>query len=199
MAKRSSRKTYIIKDIVFHRLWDESLKIKTLSDYRASVTRYDNKDYSYLLSLGLDELMIYDLLTEIFRLSHMGFKVILDKARVKKAYVSHAFCIPIRTVESWYDNISPCPPYIRLMLIKHFYLMDLGKYVTLKSIKERDNFKKSTYAHSEEYEFKVLKKLAAKRQEEKRNLPATEDTINYHSSVADLLKYTSYIKNHNMD
>ena len=85
-----------------------------------------------------------------------SFRNILDKAGVKKSEIANTFCIPIRTIEDWYTGKNICPAYIRLMLIRHYYLINLGKYVYLDSEQKRKLNKPKVYNVKEKESGTVL-------------------------------------------
>ena len=75
----------------------------------------------------------------------MTFKEIMEAAGAKKSEISHIFCIPIRTVEDWYSGKNRTPSYVKIMVLKHFHMLDLGKYVRLSSSIEHIKTQPSIY------------------------------------------------------
>lgn len=128
-------KIKIIPDRLFFKLWREanSYKYLNVNDYVSVFTSYNSKSLVDLKKYNLDYLEFTNILSNIYTVSNLSFEDIIKKVGCKKADISNIFCIPIRTVEDWYKNIHPCPSYIRLMIIRNFYLLDLGKYIYLES------------------------------------------------------------------
>ena len=121
----------IIPDRVFHKLWDNVDKYDTQDGYINNVISCE-KIFAFK-KYGMDYAEASLALAHIYDLKRMSFKEIIEKAGTRKSIVSHIFCIPIRTVEDWYSGINGSPPYIRLMILKYFHLLNLGKHIRLES------------------------------------------------------------------
>lgn len=81
----------------------------------------------------LDELQVINMLENIYRAVHLSVKDIIEMSGKRKADIGYIFCIPIRTLEDWYSEKNKCPSYTRLMMIRKFGLLNLGKYIYLES------------------------------------------------------------------
>ncbi len=195
MAKQNRFKT--IPDILFHKLVSETENYSSVIEYRKEFMWFENKIYKKLMSLNLSEDEIYTLLTNVFVYSKMPFKMIITKAKTSKSKISHQFCIPIRTVENWYAGKSPCPVYISLMILKHYHLLNLGKYIKLQSDIEYEQSKPLIYEHSDDFELKKLSKKSKKRvnnNTEKRSY--AQDYLN-NSQLAKDMAYLDVLFNKN--
>lgn len=130
MKKRRPR-LKVIPDKAFRKIWDKANMDLSLSEYLNIFTNATaEKPYIDFKQYYLDYVETVDMLKSIYMLAHMSFREILDAAQVRKAEVSDLFCIPIRTVEEWYSGKNKCSPYIRLMLLREFHLLNLGsKYL----------------------------------------------------------------------
>ena len=134
----------IIPDRVFHKLWVNAGNYSSDEEY-INCTVSDSKMFNFK-GHGLDYPEYADMLKKIYRLRHYKLKDISGITSKKKSELSHIFCIPIRTIEAWYSDINVIPPYILLMMLKHFHLLELGKYVRLESEIEHENSKPAVYA-----------------------------------------------------
>ena len=95
----------VIPDKIFHILWNNAKKFELLDDYIKYFTSIKSKGYiDFYKECNINEIDIFVTLSNIF-------------------------CIPIRTIEDWYAGKSKCNDYIRLMFIRHFELLDLGRHV----------------------------------------------------------------------
>ena len=121
----------VIPDRVFHKLWDAVGKYESEDIYISNII--DNDSIFNYRKYCLDYVEASFVLACIYRLKNMSFSDILNKAGTKKSTVSHIFCIPIRTIEDWYSGTNRSPAYIRLMMLKYFHLLDLGKHVRIES------------------------------------------------------------------
>lgn len=81
----------------------------------------------------LDELQVINMLENIYRAAHLSVKDIISASGKRKADVGYIFCVPIRTLEDWCSSKNKCPSYTRLMMIRKFGLLNLGKYIYLES------------------------------------------------------------------
>ena len=133
----------IIPDRIFHKLWDEAGKYNDLEEYIISISS-NSKIFNYK-SHDLDYPEYAELLKNIYNCRKLKLKDISDKVSKQKSELSHIFCIPIRTIEAWYSDINTIPDYILLMMLKHFHLINLGKYIRLESEIEREATKPSIY------------------------------------------------------
>lgn len=120
----------VIPDKIFHILWNNAKKFELLDDYIKYFTSIKSKGYiDFYKECNINEIDIFVTLSNIYKAANLSFKEIVELAGVKKIEISNIFCIPIRTIEDWYAGKSKCNDYIRLMFIRHFELLDLGKHV----------------------------------------------------------------------
>ena len=121
----------IIPDRIFHKLWDSIDKYDGREDYVSALST-DSSLFNYNSYKMTYSEAIY-LLNSLYKAKNMTFKELIDAAGVKKSEISHIFCIPIRTVEDWYSGRNRTPSYIKIMVLKQYHMLDLGKYVRLES------------------------------------------------------------------
>lgn len=136
----------IVPNRLFKKLWMDAEKI---TDKREFVNKYlstlskEYVDFKKIVGLEHEESVM--LLNEIYEKQHMTFKEILNEAGKRKADIVNTFCIPIRTVEEWYTGKNKCAGYVRFMLLKHYRLISLGKYIYLESEEEYNEIKPHVY------------------------------------------------------
>ena len=173
--KDSSKKLKLISDRDFYKLWKSANEETKSYDF---ITK--NRDWPYKkYCLTYDEFST--LLRRIYNSAHLSFKEILDLKKITKAKVSNLFCIPIRTVEDWYSGINKCPAYIRLLLLRYFKIMYLGKYIKIEGVYNYDTSIPRTYEKKEELKEEPKKKFSLEELEEEYGTSA-------------LLKKTDYLK-----
>lgn len=133
----------IIPDRIFHKIWDCIDDYEDRDEYISSLST--NSGMFNYDSYGITYQECIYLLKNLYEGKKMTFKEMLGAAGVKKSEISHIFCIPIRTVEDWYSGKNRTPSYIKLMLLKQYHMLDLGKYVRLASTIEYIKTQPSIY------------------------------------------------------
>ena len=137
----------IIPDRLFHKIWNVSCDYDEFSSFYNSITSIKSKNYIDLYKYGFDLDLIYDTLRSIHQYSHYSFSDFLDEYKIKKATISHRFCVPIRTIENWCNGSGKCAPYVMLMILECYnvkYLPDNIYTESLwnKSFSDKDTNKK---------------------------------------------------------
>lgn len=133
MAQKRNRRLKVLPDRIFHRIWCVALEENERATFLAKMISGDGKTVIDPRKYRIDAVLWYDVLRGIFDAAHMNMGDIIKKSGKKKAEISHYFCIPIRTLEDWCSGRSTPPAYIRLVLIRKFDLIYLGKNVILES------------------------------------------------------------------
>lgn len=124
----------VIPDRIFYKLWRAAECDIKIYEYIDSFTSSLSDDYiDFRKKYKLDELQTIKMLENIYKASHLSVKEIINASGKKKADIGYVFCIPIRTLEDWCSGRNRCPSYVRLMLIRKFELLSLGKYIYLES------------------------------------------------------------------
>lgn len=145
-VKHKNNRIKVLPDKVFESIWKKSENYDDIAIFIKDMTNPMNNDYIDLYkSYNISIIKTHDILREIFRCSHLSFKDILEIINKPKIYISHAYMIPIRTIEDWYSGKNKCPVYIRLMLIKQYYILNFGYEIKLESELERKNYAPSYY------------------------------------------------------
>lgn len=107
------------------------------------------------------------MLSNIYEAVNMPFDELIKKTGKKKSQIRDIFCIPQRTVEDWCYGKAKPNQSIKLMILRKFHLLHLGKYIHVQS----------------EIEFAELKPRVYK----KRELPETrEDDIENENYVQEI-------------
>lgn len=143
----TKKREKILPDKIFYMLWQDAI-----SD-NISEKEYVRKYISYSSDNHIDFQKKYNikveesitLLSEIYKKANMNINDILKLAGVTKAEISKIFCIPKRTIEDWCYGKTKCPHYIKLMILRFFYLINLGPLIKLESEKKRKELKPKTY------------------------------------------------------
>lgn len=131
------RKISVIPDRIFHKLWDNASNM-TKDDFVATFAFESSDKQINFKKYGIKEEDVGIVLSDIHTAANMSLKTIMEKAKIKKSQFSHAFCIPIRTVEEWYAGNNKMPSYIKLFVMRYYGLINICGYVeTEASLKMR--------------------------------------------------------------
>lgn len=117
----------VIPDKLFSELWKKASD----SEDETQFVREELRKINYKYNIPLDHYM--DMLHSIYFLSHIPIREIVLKSGYSKASFGYKFCIPIRTLENWCDESRPCPPYVRLMLLREFKMFTLTHHIYTES------------------------------------------------------------------
>lgn len=143
-------KIRILPDKVFYKLWIAAGESTSYSIYQKRFLSYVSEEYINFSRLyGIDEMEAVKMLENIYRCANLSTREILEMTGKKKSEIRNIFCIQIRTLENWWGGKSDASGYIRLMFLRHFQILSLGKYIYLESEKERESLKPSVYQKHE--------------------------------------------------
>lgn len=131
--KKNNGRLKIIPDVVFHKLWDASQTFDNINLFIRSYTVDENSEKIKYKKYGLDIIDFSEMLRKIYTYAHCDINDIIYLSKKKKSEISHIFCIPIRTIEDWSNGKGKCSSYMRLMLLRHFHIINLGKYIKVQS------------------------------------------------------------------
>lgn len=124
----------ILPDRIFYKLWKAADNEMKIYEYIDSFTSPLSNEYiDFYKKYKLDELQTINMLENIYKATHLSMREIIDASGQKRADIGYIFCIPIRTLEDWCSEKNKCPSYVRLMMIRKFGLLSLGKYIYLES------------------------------------------------------------------
>lgn len=122
----------IIQDRLFKKIWYTAIENNDEQMYINMVLRSDRPLIDHIkLNITYEEIVY--MLSNIYKMAHISFKDLLEKSNLKKCEVSNYYCIPIRTVEDWYNGKNKCPEYVKLMILRSNHMLILGKYIKLQS------------------------------------------------------------------
>lgn len=192
----------IIPDKLFNKLWKTANKTNDKQIYIRYFTSTISKDYVNFEKYNLSYMEFSYLLSIIYDNSKLTFKDILLNNKIRKCDISNIFCIPIRTVEEWYTGNNKCPDYIRLMILRHYYLFNLGKYIYIESEVKREQDKPHIYNKQTTEVYKSHKKINTDTDDEllkkiDKSLESRsviiQSTDNCYSESKDILSRTDYL------
>ena len=124
----------IIPDPLFFELWMTAEKTEDKNGYISQTLGHASKKLTrFVRENHIQTTSVADMLGKIYDLSHLDFCQIVQISGKRKSQIRDIFCIPIRTIEDWYTGKNRCPAHVRLMLLKHFFLLDLGTDICLES------------------------------------------------------------------
>lgn len=136
-----------IPDRIFHKIWNLALDSDSFIDYYNVITSSKSEDFIDMQKYGFDIDSLYDTLKMIYDVSKLTIIDFLNKYGIKKASLSHRFCIPIRTVENWCNGNAKCSPYIIIMILEGYNIRYLPEHVYTQSqfdfkVSQKKNVKK---------------------------------------------------------
>ena len=105
-------------DTLFAKLWRDALKQPSLEMY---IGEYGYPEWFDEISEDLDE--VVSALTAIHRVAHMSVREMLKEAKLTQNAFAVKFCIPLRTVENWSEEVNKCPDYTRLLIARQLKLL----------------------------------------------------------------------------
>jgi hypothetical protein len=120
---------------VFDLLWTNACIFQDQGTYIHTYTNPVSEEYVNFTRYGISYQESCLMLKELYRLGHLSMKEIIDLSGRCKADLAHEFCMPVRTIENWYYGKRECAPYFRLLLLRQYHLIRLGKYITTESAK----------------------------------------------------------------
>ena len=206
--KHETTRTKVIPNDVFDELWNSALIYTDCDLYIDAYTNPTNISYVNYKGYGISYMDFCKALKELYRLCHLSMKEVIDLTGESKAALSHIFCIPKRTIENWYYGDRECAGYFRLMILRQFHLIRLGKYITVEAeqkyletvprIYESHEKKKSADSKPSFDEF--VDSLFEDDEDDIGNIVSDkkfldEGEVNEtYSNISDLLKDTDYLR-----
>lgn len=128
----------LISNKSFAAAWEAASKA---SSYRELCSMaYESKYFNPLYlekNSGISLEDFYIVIEKIYKAYNMTFEEIMNKAQTTNSKLRDCFCIPEKSIEAWKSGRNKCPDYIRLMLLRYYHLINLGKYIYTE---EYDNF-----------------------------------------------------------
>lgn len=186
MARVSRLK--VLPDRVFHSLWDRAAGTELVDYIRAFTAPLSEEYIDFYKKYKIGPADAAQMLKEIHARANMSLKEIVSEAGIKKSEIYHVFCIPKRTVDDWYAGVNRCPSYVRLMLLRQFHLLRLGKYIILASQKDYRESAPGVYKHRSEAK---RVRLAALTSDVK--IKNDDSAIRHSESIRELLNKTAYL------
>ena len=199
----------IIPDKIFYKLWksaDDEIKVYEYID--SFTSSLSNNYIDFRKKCKLDELQTINMLENIYKAAHLSIREIIEASGEKKANIGYIFCIPIRTLEDWYSGKNKCPSYVRLMLIRKFELLNLGKYIYLESDNHvvynayKDSRGEQKRAGNIEFEDEKMNDLIGYRHSEKNDYMMSMkeyEQLHVHNSnkdIQDIIAATDYLRDY---
>ena len=204
-----SKMIRIIPDKIFYKLWksaDDEIKVYEYID--SFTSSLSNNYIDFRKKCKLDELQTINMLKNIYKAAHLSIREIIEASGEKKANIGYIFCIPIRTLEDWYSGKNKCPSYVRLMLIRKFELLNLGKYIYLESDNHvvynayKDSRGEQKRAGNIEFEDEKMNDLIGYRHSEKNDYMMSMkeyEQLHVHNSnkdIQDIIAATDYLRDY---
>lgn len=129
-----TKRVKIIPDRVFHKLWDRVRDYNSLSSYIDACLSPLSSYYIDLSKYKIDYVTSCDLLKSIFEAANYSISDLIRIIDISNAALSHRFCIPIKTVESWKAAKTDCPGYVKIMIMEEYGIPYLPKYIYTESL-----------------------------------------------------------------
>ena len=150
-GRKNPPRAKIIPDPLFYELWNVSYGCNSHEDFFSTILKNPPKGFkNFMTDYKVTSGLMMTILEKIYDFSHMSAKEVFEKTGKKKAELRDIFCIPLRTLEDWCYNKSHIPTYAKLMMLKHFHLLNLGNQVYLESEVIHEYTKPKVYVRHEE-------------------------------------------------
>lgn len=156
MANNSRQK--IIPDKIFYKLWKMSTSGCTKKEYLnyfLNVTSNGYINFKKKYNIQFEEAA--EMLNNIYDAATMPFNILLEKTGKKKCEIRDIFCIPQRTFEDWCSGKNKVNQTIKLMILRQFHLIHLGKYIKVQSEIEYEKSTPKVYKKHTDKNNKVVK------------------------------------------
>lgn len=140
----------IIPDKLFFTFWkaaSEGYNKQTYINNFTSATSADFVDFKKKYGIYYEEAA--EMLSNIYEAANMSFSEIIEKTGKKKSQIRDIFCIPQRTLEDWCYGKAKPNQSIKLMILRQFHLLHLGKYIHVQSEIEFAELKPRVYKKRE--------------------------------------------------
>ena len=150
----------IIPDKLFFKFWKAASEGYDKQNYISNFTSATSADFvDFKNKYGIYYEEAAEMLSNIYEAANMPFPEIIEKTGKKKSQIRDIFCIPQRTVEDWCYGKAKPNQSIKLMILRQFHLLYLGKYIHVQSeldfaeLKPRV-YKKRELSEKQEYDVK---------------------------------------------
>lgn len=170
----------IIPDLVFHELWDAAFKSSSQHEYLKEFGATQCKTSRKLEKCGISVEFRYTLLSTIYEYAQKPFSQIIKKLALTNAQFSHAYCVPIRTVEDWVSGKGSCPSYVKLFIyrqngIKYLpaYMVEECRYIPRPEKKEK--IKKEAEENASNFAKEIIKPTLSEKHPQKRDSSTITD------------------------
>lgn len=124
----------IIPDKLFFKLWKAANEGYDKHNYISNFTSSTSVDFvDFKNKYGIYYEEATEMLRNIYEAVNMPFDELIKKTGKKKSQIRDIFCIPQRTVEDWCYGKAKPNQSIKLMILRKFHLLHLGKYIHVQS------------------------------------------------------------------
>lgn len=159
----------LITNKSFAAMWDASSKAKSYRELcsMAYESKYFNPKYLEKNSgIGIEE--FYTALEKVYEAYNTSFFNIMEKAEISNSGLRDCFCIPEKSIEAWKSGRNKCPDYIRLMLLRYYHLINLGKYIYTEEYENYLNSIPKVYVESEKDKDKKVKRSNSEKDKDQK-------------------------------
>lgn len=193
------KKVKIVPNKIFYTLWmdTDSSSLDSFVKKYTSPFSNDRILFQKKYDLNLNEVNL--ILKNIYILKTKSFRELLEESNMRKADISKIFCIPIRTIEDWYAERNRCPLYVKLMIIKEYRLLDLGKYIYLESEIDYQKRKHPVYQKRKHQEPKVVNSSISGIHNLGGNIKTSYNLPNPNKRKREYLPYEDYLRRKRME
>lgn len=124
------RKTIILTNKLFHKLWDGSKGLSE-QEYLDLYLKRESEEYiDFNKKYEIETFLAHKLLKKIYELSNMSFVELKDRTGLKNPDIADRYCIAIRNIQQWSNGKAKCPSYVMLMIMRDEHMLNFDGMVT---------------------------------------------------------------------
>lgn len=140
----------IIPDKLFFKFWKAANEGYDKQNYISNFTSSASTDFvDFKNKYGIYYEEAAEMLNNIYKTANMPFPEVIEKTGKKKSQIRDIFCIPQRTLEDWCYGKAKPNQSIKLMILRQFHILSLGKYIHVQSEIDFEELKPRVYKKRE--------------------------------------------------
>lgn len=127
--KKNQKLNKYISFKLFYKLWNTAKEFDSESLYISSLTSYSSDKVIDFHKYNLTYEQWVTMLSNIYRAYNTSIDEIWKSSGLSKSDFAKLFCFEYRTLDYWITDKRNCPDYVKLMLLRYFNMINLGKHI----------------------------------------------------------------------
>lgn len=127
--KKDQKLNRYISFKLFYKLWSYAKDYNTVNSYITALTSYSSKEVIDFHEYDLTYEQWTTMLNNIYIAYNTTVEEIWKLSGLSKSDFAKVFCFEYRTLDYWITGKRNCPDYVKLMLLRYFNMINLGKHV----------------------------------------------------------------------